>query len=71
MKEGGTMVTQPLTNLQLEILELYSTDLTEDDLNELKIMLAKFYARRAIQEADRIWDERHLTQDDMEKWLHK
>ncbi len=65
------MVTQPLTNLQLEILELYSTDLTEDDLNELKVMLAQFYARRAIQEADRIWDERHLTHDDMETWLHE
>lgn len=65
------MLTQPLTNLQMEILELYSTELTEDDLKELKTMLAKFYARRAIQEADRIWDEKHLTNEDMERWLNE
>ncbi len=65
------MLTQPLTNLQMEILELYSTDLTEEDLKELKTMLAKFYAHRAIREADRIWDEKHLTNEDMEQWLNE
>lgn len=65
------MVKQPLTNLQMEILELYSTDLTEEDLKEIKTMLAQFYAQRAIREADRIWDEKHLTNDDMEQWLNE
>ena len=63
------MLKQPLTNLQIEILELYSTALTEEDLKALKTLLAKFYAERAIREADRIWDEKHLTNKDMEKWL--
>ncbi len=65
------MLKQPLTNLQMEILELYSTNLTEEDLIVLKTMLAKFYARRAIREADRIWDEKHLTNEDMEQWLNE
>ena len=65
------MLKQPLTNLQIEILELYSTELPEEDLKELKILLAKFYAERAIREADRIWDEKHLTNEDMEKWLNE
>ncbi len=66
-----TMIKTPLTNVQLEILELYSTELTEEDLQELKRILAHFYAKRAIQEADRIWDERGLTNDDMEQWLNE
>ena len=65
------MIKTPLTNMQLEILELYSTELTEEDLQELKRTLAHFYAKRAIQEADRIWDERGLTNDDMEQWLNE
>jgi len=65
------MLQTPLSNLQMEILELYSTNLTEDELNELKTVLAKFYADKAIREADRLWDERNLTDHDMEKWLNE
>jgi len=60
-----------LSNLQMEILELYSTDLKENDLHELKRILAKFYAEKAIREADRIWDEKGFTQQDMENWLNE
>jgi len=65
------MLKTPLTNLQMEILELYSTNLAEDELNELKTVLAKFYADKASWEADRLWDERNLTDKDMEKWLNE
>ncbi|MDM8523036.1 hypothetical protein QUF80_06640 [Desulfococcaceae bacterium HSG8] len=65
------MLQTPLTNLQIEILELYSTNLDESELNELKTVLARFYAEKAIREADRIWDERNLSDRDMEKWLNE
>lgn len=65
------MLQTPLTNLQMEILELYSTNLDENELNELKTMLAKFYAAKAVQEADRLWDERNLSDQDMERWLNE
>ena len=55
----------------MEILELYSTNLDEDELNQLKTMLAKFYAAKAVREADRIWDERNLSDRDMERWLNE
>jgi len=65
------MLNYPLSNLQLEILELYSTNLTEKDLNELKTILGKFYADRAVQEADRLWDEKNLSDEIMEQWLNE
>ncbi|OQX21306.1 MAG: hypothetical protein BWK80_33870 [Desulfobacteraceae bacterium IS3] len=65
------MLQMPLTDLQMEILELYSTNLNEEELNELKSLLAKFYADKAVREADRLWDERNLSGWDMEKWLHE
>jgi len=63
------MSTTILTNLQMEILELYNTHLNEQDLNELKLLLAHFYANKAIQQADKIWDERQLSSTNMEQWL--
>ena len=38
------MYPQTLTNLQLEILKLYATDLEHQDLLELKQVLANFFA---------------------------
>ncbi len=65
------MYPQTLTNLQLEIVKLYSTEMERQDLLELKQVLANFFARKAIQEADQIWDEQNLTDDDMEEWLNE
>lgn len=65
------MSTTILSNLQMEILELYNTHLNEQDLNELKLLLAHFYANKAIQQADKIWDERNFSQVDMDNWLNE
>jgi len=60
-----------LSNVQMELLKLYSTNLSEKDLAALKKLLAKFYAERAIQTADQIWDQKKLTNKDMEAWLNE
>ena len=60
----------PLSNVQVELLKLYSTNLSEEDLLDLRTMIARYYAERAIKNADKIWEERGLTNDDMEKWLN-
>jgi hypothetical protein len=64
-------LTLPLSNVQMELLKLYATNLPESDLYELKAMLAKFYANRSIRLADKIWDERGLTNQDMKQWLNE
>jgi hypothetical protein len=61
----------PLTNVQMELMKLYSTGLSDKDLEELKNVLAKFYADKAISQANAIWDKKGLTDDDMEKWLNQ
>jgi hypothetical protein len=47
----------PLSNIQLELLKLYSTNIPETDLLEIKRYLAKFFMKKAIAEADKTWDE--------------
>lgn len=61
----------PLTNVQVELMKLYSTNLSGKDLEDLKNLLVKFYTDRAILMADEIWDEKGLTDTDMEAWLNK
>ena len=65
------MPSNPLSNLQIELLKLYSTDLPEPELIELKILLANYFAQKAIQGADRIWEDKQLSSHDMETWLNE
>ena len=59
----------PLTNVQLELMKLYSTNLSDKDFEDLKNLFVKFYADKAILMADEIWDKKGLTDADMEAWL--
>ncbi len=60
----------PLTPLQLELLKLYSTELTAEELHELKRELGRYFAAKAVAAADRSWDEQGLTDKDMDAWLN-
>ena len=66
-----SVLNYPLTNVQIELLRLFNTNLSENDLAELKDLLSRFYANKAISQADSIWDERGLTDEDMDKWLNE
>lgn len=60
-----------LSNVQIELLKLFATDLSEEDLQELKDQLAQFYARKSVQKANEAWQEKGLTQEDLDKWLNE
>lgn len=62
--------TSPLTNLQLEILKLFSFELSEAELLEIKRLLVKHFATRISQRTQEIWDNKGLTAQDMENWLN-
>lgn len=66
-----TGLSLPLSNVQMELLKLYSTNLSEEDLKELKLLLARFFAKKSIRLANEIWDEKGLTDEDMDRWLNE
>lgn len=64
------MITQPpLTNLQMELLQLCSPKLSDSESLQVKDVLAKYFADRLGQHVDQLWQEQGLTSDDMERWL--
>lgn len=62
-------IKQPLTNAQLEILKAFSHNLSEEDLTDLRRMLADFFAEKAIAEANKAWDEKGWTDEDVDRLL--
>jgi len=62
-------IDKPLSNLQLELIKMFSHQLSDEDLLEVRRMLARFFADRATSEMDRIWEENQWSNDTMDKWL--
>lgn len=60
----------PLSNIQIELLKLFSTNLSDGELRELKGVLTDFYALKSIQLANQVWIEKNLTSKDMDDWLN-
>lgn len=58
-------VKPPLSNLQAELLKLFSMNLPEEVLIDLKKVIAVFLLERARDKADAIWDEKQFNSD----WL--
>lgn len=66
-----TLVNPPLSNIQTELLKLFSTDIPEQELIELKKLMAEFLLEKARSKADRIWDERNYSDDKLLKILNE
>jgi hypothetical protein len=64
-------IHKPLSNVQLELMKLYGTNLNDQEIIELRDELAKFYAKKSIKASDKVWDEKGLTNADMDAWLNK
>jgi hypothetical protein len=60
-----------LTNVQLEILKLFQYNLPEKQLVEIKNILAKYFAKTATEEMDRLWFDNNWTNDTMKDWANE
>jgi len=56
MKMSEAVLNDNFSNVQLELLKLYSTDISDSELEEVKQKLADFFAKKATDEADKLWD---------------
>lgn len=62
-------VKQPFSNMQLELLKLFSRDLSEEDLKAIKRLIVQYLSEKATHLADKVWDEKGWTNEDMDKLL--
>ncbi len=57
-----------LTNLQLEILKIFSFELPDNQLIEIRDILSKYFADKASDEMDKLWKENNWSDDTMDDW---
>lgn len=60
-----------LSNLQLELLKVFSYNLSEEELLEFRNLLAHFLAQKLDREMDRLWEERGWTEETMRQWANE
>ena len=58
------------TPLQQELLSLYSMDLSEDELKEIKKLLSQYFWDRMQKKVDKAVEELGYTQEDFDAWLN-
>lgn len=55
----------PLTNLQRELLTLFTQDVSEQELYEIKQLISSYFAEKALDLADEAWEENGWTDNDV------
>ena len=63
-------VSPKLSNLQLELLQLYAQNVNDDDLIAIKKLIARYFADKAMDAMDSLWEERGYTNDTMIEWAN-
>lgn len=64
-----TATRQPFSNLQLELLKTFSHQLEDSELIEVRKLLASFFAKRAVEQANNVWDQKGWTDADVDRML--
>ncbi|CAN5336863.1 hypothetical protein BH09BAC4_BH09BAC4_34020 [soil metagenome] len=59
---------QPLSNIQLELLKVFSRNVPDEDLKAIKVLLSNYFAQKAITLADQAWEQEGLTEETMKEW---
>ena len=60
-----------LTNLQLELLKVFSHELPEEQLLEIRQLLAKYFAQKVDEEMDSLCEVKGWTEETMREWANE
>ncbi len=58
----------PLTNLQLELLKVFSRSVPESDLMAIKGLISDYFSCKAAALADEAWDAEGFSEETMQQW---
>ena len=61
--------TTALNPVQLHLLKMFSMNMSEIELSELKAMLVAYYDEKMSDELDEIWEKRGFSQKTMDGLL--
>lgn len=59
-----------LNSMQLFMLKIFDRELNTKQENEIKHLLSEYFAKQVDEEMDLIWEQKGLTQKDLDKALN-
>lgn len=62
------MTTHTFTPFQIEMLELTSKITSEKEMQDIRRILGQYFAERAEDAIDQLWDKGILNEDVVEEW---
>ncbi|MEI7866395.1 MAG: hypothetical protein WCI11_00780 [Candidatus Methylumidiphilus sp.] len=65
------MQPQKLTNLQLELLKVFSYQLNQQQLTDIRNLLANYFAEQATREMDKLWEQQEWDENMMVEWANE
>jgi hypothetical protein len=60
--------TKKLSNLQLELLRVFSFELSEEQLLEIRGLLADYFANKVSEEMDVLFEANQWGEEKIEEW---
>lgn len=69
--ESMSTPSTPFTPFQIEMLEMVSRVTSEVEMQDIRRMLGQYFAKRAEDALDRLWDEGTLNDEVMEEWKNE
>lgn len=67
MATSHTVPTR-LSNLQNELLRLYAYNVSDDQLRDIRKMLADYFAQKIDAEMDQLWEANNWDEQTIESW---
>ncbi|MCW3108706.1 MAG: hypothetical protein JWQ09_3212 [Segetibacter sp.] len=60
----------PFSNIQLELLRLYKSNVDDKDLLTIKKLISDYFAEKAIRQADETWEKQNWDEKKVEELLN-
>ena len=69
--EAAIVQSTPFTPFQIEMLELVEKVTSEREMTDIRRMLGQYFAKRAEDAIDQLWDEGVLNESVIEGWKNE
>ena len=66
-----TTIQAPLSNLQLELVKLFRYELPDEQLLEIRRLLARYFAQKVTDEMSQLWEEKGWSDETIEEWKNE
>lgn len=68
---NAAVLEQPLNELQLDLLELFARQVSEEDLKQLRQLFSTYFAEKAMKEMEKALNDKGFNQSTENTWLNE